>query len=79
MRQGVLELFGQDHFLDLPWNLAACDPNASDFKSPQVRHQPMSALRGKADIRMSQRLYIATQSCYTTGVTSKYYCYISGV
>lgn len=26
MRQGVLELFGQDHFLDLPWNLATCDP-----------------------------------------------------
>jgi type III restriction enzyme len=26
LRQGVLELFGPDHFLDLPWNLAACDP-----------------------------------------------------
>jgi type III restriction enzyme len=25
-RQGVLELFGPDHFLDLPWNLAECDP-----------------------------------------------------
>lgn len=25
-RQGVLELFGPDHFLDLPWNLADCDP-----------------------------------------------------
>lgn len=25
-RQGVLELFSQDHFLDLPWNLAECDP-----------------------------------------------------
>lgn len=24
-RQGVLELFGPDHFLDLPWNLAECD------------------------------------------------------
>jgi type III restriction enzyme len=24
--QGVLELFGPDHFLDLPWNLASCDP-----------------------------------------------------
>lgn len=24
--QGVLELFSQDHFLDLPWDLAACDP-----------------------------------------------------
>jgi len=24
--QGALELFTQDHFLDLPWNLAACDP-----------------------------------------------------
>tara|TARA_R110000868_G_scaffold411715_1_gene707937 strand:+ start:5809 stop:8457 length:2649 start_codon:yes stop_codon:yes gene_type:complete len=26
MRQGELELFGPDHFLDLPWNLAECDP-----------------------------------------------------
>jgi len=25
-RQGMLELFGPDHFLDLPWNLADCDP-----------------------------------------------------
>ena len=25
-RQGVLELFGPDHFLDLPWNLSTCDP-----------------------------------------------------
>ena len=24
--QGALELFGPDHFLDLPWNLAECDP-----------------------------------------------------
>ena len=24
--RGKLELFGPDHFLDLPWNLAACDP-----------------------------------------------------
>lgn len=24
-RQGALELFGPDHFLDLPWNLADCD------------------------------------------------------
>ena len=24
-RQGVLELFSPDHFLDLPWNLATCD------------------------------------------------------
>lgn len=24
--QGGLELFSQDHFLDLPWDLAACDP-----------------------------------------------------
>jgi type III restriction enzyme len=24
--QGALELFSQDHFLDLPWNLADCDP-----------------------------------------------------
>ena len=24
--QGVLEVFSQDHFLDLQWNLAACDP-----------------------------------------------------
>lgn len=24
-RQGMLELFGPDHFLDLPWNLAECD------------------------------------------------------
>lgn len=28
-RQGELELFGPDHFLDLPWNLAECD--VSDF------------------------------------------------
>ena len=26
-RQGVLELFSQDHFLDLPWDLATCDPS----------------------------------------------------
>lgn len=25
--QGALELFTQDHFLDLPWDLASCDPN----------------------------------------------------
>lgn len=25
-RQDGLELFGPDHFLDLPWNLAECDP-----------------------------------------------------
>jgi type III restriction enzyme len=33
-RQGVLELFGPDHFLDLPWNLANCDsaPFASRFE-----------------------------------------------
>jgi len=33
MRQGALELFGPDHFLDLPWNLAECDvtPFASKF------------------------------------------------
>lgn len=32
-RQGVLQLFGPDHFLDLPWNLAECDPErfAKDF------------------------------------------------
>lgn len=24
--QGVLELFSQDHFLDLPWDLSTCDP-----------------------------------------------------
>ncbi|MEM9670363.1 MAG: DEAD/DEAH box helicase family protein [Pseudomonadota bacterium] len=28
LRQGELELFGRDHFLDLPWNLAECDPSA---------------------------------------------------
>jgi type III restriction enzyme len=28
MRQGELELFGTDHFLSLPWNLADCDANA---------------------------------------------------
>lgn len=28
MRQGELELFGTDHFLSLPWNLAECDPMA---------------------------------------------------
>lgn len=26
-RQGRLELFGPDHFLNLPWNLAECDPS----------------------------------------------------
>ena len=26
--QGQLELFGPDHFLDLPWNLAECDPGS---------------------------------------------------
>jgi type III restriction enzyme len=26
MRQGELELFGTDHFLNLPWKLADCDP-----------------------------------------------------
>lgn len=26
-RQGELELFGPDHFLDLPWNLAECSPD----------------------------------------------------
>ena len=26
VRQGELELLGPDHFLDLPWNLAECDP-----------------------------------------------------
>tara|TARA_R110001606_G_scaffold396480_1_gene570700 strand:+ start:3006 stop:5666 length:2661 start_codon:yes stop_codon:yes gene_type:complete len=26
-RQGALELFDRDHFLDLPWNLADCDPS----------------------------------------------------
>jgi type III restriction enzyme len=33
LRQGALELFGPDHFLDLPWNLAECDvtPFASGF------------------------------------------------
>ncbi len=33
-RQGALELFGPDHFLDLPWNLAECDPSpfVSRFK-----------------------------------------------
>ncbi len=25
-RQGELELLGPDHFLDMPWNLAECDP-----------------------------------------------------
>ena len=25
-RQGILELFGPDHFLDLPWDLSTCDP-----------------------------------------------------
>ena len=27
LRQGELELFGPDHFLDLPWNLAECEPD----------------------------------------------------
>jgi type III restriction enzyme len=33
-RQGTLELFGPDHFLDLPWNLAECDvsPFAKRFE-----------------------------------------------
>ena len=27
-RQGELELLSRDHFLDLPWNLAECDPSS---------------------------------------------------
>lgn len=27
-KQGELELFRQEHFLDLPWNLAECDPSS---------------------------------------------------
>ena len=48
-RQGVLELFTQDHFLDLPWDLSACDP------TPFARRFAIDASTMMGDIDVSDR------------------------
>lgn len=55
MRQGVLELFGPDHFLDLPWNLAECDPGG--FAGRFAVHGNTKA--GEIDVSDKGRMKIA--------------------
>ena len=54
-RQGTLELFGPDHFLDLPWNLAKCDP--SPFAKRFEIHGDTKA--GEIDVSDKGRMKIA--------------------
>lgn len=54
-RQGVLELFGPDHFLDLPWNLAECD--VKSFAAPFAIHGETKA--GEIDVSDKGQMKIA--------------------
>lgn len=54
-RQGTLELFGPDHFLDLPWNLAECD--AGSFATRFTIHGDTKA--GEIDVTDKGRIEIA--------------------
>ena len=52
--QGVLQLFSQEHFLDLPWRLDECDPAAIVERF----HLPGAARTGDIDVTDSGRLEI---------------------
>jgi len=59
-RGGTLELLSQDHFLDLPWNLAECDP-APFFERFAIRDPSKTGEidvtdEGQLAIRYSQQL-----------------------
>ena len=54
-RQGALELFGPDHFLDLPWNLAACD--VAGFAGRFVIHGDSKS--GEIDVSAEGKMKIA--------------------
>lgn len=55
MRQGLLELFSPDHFLDLPWNLAECDP--APFAKAFAIHGDTKA--GEIDVSDKGKMKIA--------------------
>ncbi|GGD13097.1 DEAD/DEAH box helicase [Aquisalinus flavus] len=55
-RQGELELFTPDHFLDLPWNLAACDP-ARFLETFRIKD---GGIGGEVDIDEKGKLRIST-------------------
>jgi type III restriction enzyme len=52
--QGVLQLFSQEHFLDLPWRLDQCDPAAIVERF----HLPGAARTGDIDVTDSGRLEV---------------------
>lgn len=53
-RQGTLELFGRDHFLDLPWNLAECD--VAGFVQRFAIHEDSKA--GEIDVASEGRMKV---------------------
>ena len=53
-RHGQLELFGQDHFLDLPWDLAACNP----FRFSERFEIHETTLTGEIDVSERGRMRI---------------------
>lgn len=59
--QGLLELFGPDHFLDLPWDLSLCDPKpfADRFliKSDTMEGEIDVSERGKMKIAFVGQLH----------------------
>lgn len=59
-REGTLELFSQDHFLDLPWNLAECDPapfiERFAIRDPSKTGEIDVTDEGQLAIRYSQQL-----------------------
>lgn len=59
-KQGKLELFGKEHFLDLPWRLDECDPNAIVERFKVIDESQSGEIdisdKGKVEIQFVRRM-----------------------
>lgn len=59
-KQGKLELFGKEHFLDLPWRLDECDPKAIVERFKVIDESESGEIdvsdKGKVEIRFVRRM-----------------------
>ncbi|MDE2440986.1 MAG: hypothetical protein KGP14_08155 [Betaproteobacteria bacterium] len=59
-KQGELELFSKEHFLDLPWRLDQCDPAAIEKRFKLIDHSQTGQIdvsdKGKVEIDFIKRL-----------------------
>lgn len=59
-KQGELELFSKEHFLDLPWRLDQCDPTSIEARFKLVDHSQTGQIdvsdKGKVEIDFIKRL-----------------------